>query len=191
MAMTDRELIERVLEGRQEDFAELVRRHHARVLALCASMLHDRAAADDAAQEVFLKAYESLGDFRADSAFSTWLHRVAVNKCLDARRAESRRRSDSLEALTESEDARLKWLLADPRDDRAHFIEDADLVARTLARLDEDHRIVLTLRELQGFTYEELAETLDCTVDAIKARLQRARRAFRDMLGHISPPDGV
>ena len=189
--MTDHQLIERVLEGRQQDFAELVRRHHPKVFALCVSMLHDRAAADDAAQEVFLKAYESLAQFRGDSAFSTWLYRVATNKCLDMRRAESRRRQDSLEALTEAEDSRLKWLLEDPRGDRVHFIEDADLVAKVLERMPEDHRVVLTLRELEGLTYEELAETLDCTVDAIKARLQRARRDFREQLRHLLPSDGV
>lgn len=187
---TDEQLIARVLDGQQAAFADLVRRHHAKVHALCASMLHDRAAADDAAQEVFLKAYDHLADFRGDARFSTWLYRVATNKCLDARRAESRRRSESLEALTEGEDEKLRWLLADPRD-RLHFIEEADLVKKVLDRLPEDHRLILTLREMQGLDYKEIAETMECTVDAVKARLQRARRDFRDTLRHICPSDGV
>lgn len=187
---TDEQLIERVREGDQDAFAELVRRHHPKVLALCVSMLHDRAASDDAAQEVFLKAYAHLDDFRGDARFSTWLYRVATNKCLDARRAESRRRSDSLEAMTEGEDEKLRWLLADPRD-RLHFTEEADLVRRVLDRLPEDHRVILTLREMEGLEYKELAETLECTVDAVKARLQRARRGFRETMRHICPPEGV
>lgn len=186
----DNELIERILEGEQRHYAELVRRHHAKVFALCLAMLHDRASADDAAQDAFLKAYENLPEFRRDSSFSTWLYRIASNRCLDLRRAEARRRSESLEALTEGEDEKLRWLLADPRDSH-HFIEEADLVRKVLARLPDDYRIILTLREMQGLDYRELSEALDCTVDSVKAKLQRARREFREMLRHISPPENV
>src|SRR5471030_797501 len=95
--INDNDVIARVLAGSRDEYAELIRRHHARVLGLCVSMLGP-SAAEDAAQEVFLKAYDRLKDFRRDSAFSTWLYRVASNHCLDALRRDARRRTESLEA---------------------------------------------------------------------------------------------
>jgi RNA polymerase sigma-70 factor (ECF subfamily) len=186
---TDNELIESVLGGSQGDYAELIRRHHARVLGLCSSMVGP-SAADDAAQEVFLKAYDRLKDFRRDSAFSTWLYRVASNHCLDLLRRESRRRSDSLEELTEREGARLQSLLAEPSSAERAF-EDGELVRAALARLPDDYRVILTLRELEGLEYAELMAALDCSMDSVKAKLQRARRSLREALRHILPPERV
>jgi RNA polymerase sigma-70 factor, ECF subfamily len=189
VAITDNELIERVLAGSREDFAELVRRHFARVLGLCASMLGP-SAADDAGQEVFLKAYARLKDFRRDSAFSTWLYRVASNHCLDQLRRDARRRTESLEALTERESPGLQRLLAEPGD-AARSLEDAELVRAVLDRLPEDYRLILTLRELEGLEYKELMAALDCSMDSVKAKLQRARRLFRETLRHILPAGRV
>lgn len=187
--MTDEDLIDSVLAGEQGDYAELVRRHHARVAGLCASMV-GASAAEDAAQEVFLKAYDRLKDFRRDSAFSTWLYRVATNHCLDLLRREGRRRTESLEALTEREGPRLERLLAAP-DGAERSLDDADLVRRVLAELPDDYRVILTLREMEGLEYKELMAALDCSMDSVKAKLQRARRAFRDAMRHILPPEGV
>lgn len=187
--ITDNELISRVLSGERDDYAELVRRHHARVHGLCASMV-GVSAAEDAAQEVFLKAYDRLEDYRGDSAFSTWLYRVASNHCLDVLRREGRRRSESLEALAEREGARIERLFSEP-DDAVRSLEDADLVRRVLAELPEDYRLILTLREMEGLEYKELMTALDCSMDSVKAKLQRARRRFREALRHILPPADV
>jgi RNA polymerase sigma-70 factor (ECF subfamily) len=187
--MNDNELIERVLAGNQDDYAELIRRHHARVFGLCVSMLGP-SAAEDAAQEVFLKAYARLKDFRRDSSFSTWLYRVASNHCLDVLRRETRRRSESLEELTEREAPTLQRLLADPRD-AVRSLEDAELVRAVLDRLPEDYRLILTLREMEGLEYKELMTALDCSMDSVKAKLQRARKQFRETLRHILPPERV
>lgn len=187
--VSDNELIESVLSGGQDDYAELVRRHHARVAALCVSML-GRSAAEDAAQEVFLKAYARLRDFRRDSAFSTWLYRIASNHCLDALRAEARRKSESLDGLVEREGPGLQRLLADPGDAPRSF-EDSELVRDVLSRLPDDYRLILTLREMEGLEYKELMEALDCSMDSVKAKLQRARRKFREVLRHILPKENV
>jgi len=188
-AIDDNEIIARVLDGDPAEYAELVRRHHARVFALCASLLGP-SAAEDAAQEVFLKAYERLADYRGDSAFSTWLYRVASNLCLDVLRRERRRRSESLDALTEREGARLERLLAEPGD-AARALEDVDLARRALAALPEDYRLILTLREMEGLEYKELMAALDCSMDSVKAKLRRARRSFREALRHILPSGDV
>src|SRR4051812_42500427 len=98
---SDKELVARARDGDDRAFGELIRRHHARIAGLCASLLGGPSQADDAAQEVFLKAYRSLGQYRGTSSFSTWLYRIASNQCLDLLRAQSRRRSESLEAALE------------------------------------------------------------------------------------------
>jgi RNA polymerase sigma-70 factor (ECF subfamily) len=187
--LPDREIIERVRAGHRDEFAELVRRHHARVLGLCVSMLGDEALAEDAAQEAFLKAYASLEGFRSDASFSTWLYRIAANRCLDLRRLRSRRPAESLDALVEQESPRLRSLLGDPG--RGKAAEAADLVRRVLDALPEDYRLILTLREMQGLDYKELMEALDCSMDSVKARLRRARLSFQEKLRHITEADGV
>lgn len=158
------------------------------MLGLCVSLV-GRSAAEDAAQEVFLKAYERLADFRRDSAFSTWLYRVASNHCLDLLRREARRRTESLDDLAERAGPRLERLLAQPGGERT--LEDAELVREVLAALPEDYRVLLTLRELEGLEYKELMAALDCSMDSVKAKLQRARRLFRETVRHILPSERV
>ncbi len=187
--ITDTELIESVLAGEAGDYAELIRRHHARVHGLCASLV-GVSAADDAAQEIFLKAYDRLKDYRGDCAFSTWLYRVSSNHCLDLLRKETRRRCESLEALTEREGPRIERLFAED-DGAERSREDCDLVRRVLAELPEDYRLILTLREMEGLEYKELMGALDCSMDSVKAKLRRARRRFRDVLRHILPLENV
>jgi RNA polymerase sigma-70 factor (ECF subfamily) len=188
---SDAALIESVLGGRQEAYAELVRRHHPRVFGLCVSMLGDRAQAEDAAQDVFLKAYRRLSDFRGDAALSTWLYRVAANRCLDLLRSAGRRREESWEAFVEREGDGLRRLLAEPAAEAPLVSEDADLVRRTLERLPEDYRLILTLREVEGLDYRELTKALDCSMDSVKAKLRRARQRFREILGHIESSENV
>lgn len=176
---SDQELIDSVLAGEQGDYAELVRRHHAKVMGVCLSMLSDEASAQDAAQDVFLKAYRALREFKGGSTFGTWLYRIASNRCLDVLRQRTRRAEDPLEAIKE-----------EPRE-KTDASEEKELVDRTLARLPEDYRLILTLREIEGLSYAELMEVLDCSLDSVKAKLQRARKAFAEELRHIHGPSGV
>jgi RNA polymerase sigma-70 factor, ECF subfamily len=187
---TDAELVGRAARGDRDAFGELVRRHHARVAGLCASLLDDPAEADDAAQEVFVKAYRKLSAFRADAQLSTWLYRVATNHCLDARRKTARRRQVSLDALIEQEGDAVSRLFEEGGP-RPGAEEDADLARRLLASLPEGYREVLVLRETEGLSYDEMARVLDCSLDAVKARLKRARAALHDGLRHFSAPGDV
>lgn len=186
----EQELIDGVLAGRRDDYADLVRRHYPRILGLCVSMLGDASEAEDAAQETFLKAYRSLADFEGKSSFGTWLHRIASNRCLDALRRRTRRGEESLDALLETEGPRVRRLVAEPARG-GDPSGDADLVRRVLDRLTPEHRLILTLRELQGLDYKELMEALDCSMDAVKSRLRRARAAFLMLARHISGSSGV
>jgi RNA polymerase sigma-70 factor (ECF subfamily) len=187
---TDVRLAERARSGDRDAFAELVGRHHARVLGLCRSWLGSGEAAEDAAQDVFLKAYQALGSFRGTSAFSTWLYRIAVNRCMDVRRSAARARQDSLDALIEERGDDLYRLLGQAPD-ASTAPEAGDLARRLLAALPDDYRTILWLREVEGFTYEELTRALDCSLDAVKARLRRARAEVEEKLRHFSGSEGV
>ncbi|OGR82429.1 MAG: hypothetical protein A3J74_08005 [Elusimicrobia bacterium RIFCSPHIGHO2_02_FULL_57_9] len=178
------------LGGERDSFAQLVRRHHANILWLCASLLGDRTLADDAAQEIFLKAYQSLGSFKGSSSFSSWLYRIASNHCLDLLRRKTREKTQSLDALLENNSLALERLIqAAP--DAALSTENADLLERVLSSLAPEYRLILTLREISGLNYEELAQTLDCSLDAVKGRLKRARRQLEEILRHLSKSGNV
>lgn len=122
------------------------------------------ALAEDAAQEAFIKAYHSLDRFKGDSSFSTWLYRIAANHCKDLLRKRARQKTEPLEAVVQEMGERLE-----------EGRENADLIERMLAAIPEDYRAVLILRETEGMSYQEIAQTLNISVDAVKARLKRAR----------------
>lgn len=171
------------------DFAALVREHAPRIRALCAATLGNAEEAEDAAQETFLKAHRALGRFTGASSIATWLHRIAVNECLDRLRAAARRRTDSLDAFLEADASALGAVLAEASP--AQALEDRDTVERLLGRLPPEQRLALTLCEADGLTYEEIAQVMSCSVDSVKARIRRARAELLDMARHFSGPNNV
>ena len=179
--------IQRVREGHPDAYAHLVRASEARVRRMCAALLGDAAAGDDAAQDVFLKAYRALGSFRGDAAFSTWLYRIAANHCRDLLRARARHPTESWDALLEEHGEQIHQLLASPEDSHAARAS-AETVEAMLAHLPPDVRVLLTLREIEGLSYAELAVALGCSVDAVKARLRRARQTLTEKLRHVLNP---
>ena len=175
----DRELIERILDGQTEAYAELVRRHQDHIYGLCLSLTKNPTDAEDAAQEIFLKAYRRLKDFRFESSFGTWLYRVAYHHSLDLLKARARRPSESLDALVEAK-GEFAAEVADKPDPSS--LDDA---RRVLERLRPEDRLVLTLREVNGLSYEEMTRALDISLDAVKSRLRRARDTLRDSARHF------
>jgi RNA polymerase sigma-70 factor, ECF subfamily len=179
----DLDIVNRTLAGDREAYAELVRRHHTKMIGLCASLLGNRTEAEDAAQEIFIKAFHSLSSFRQDSSFSTWLYRIASNHCLDLLRRRARQRSESLEALLERSGDKVETLFAAPSDPSSPEME--ELAHQILASLPPDYRLILTLREAQGLSYQEIAKTLDISLDSVKARLHRARKLLEKVGQHF------
>ncbi len=147
-------------------------------------MLADPTQAEDAAQEVFIKAYQALGQFRGTASFSTWLYRIAVNHCTDLLRKAARRKTESWEALLEREGEKAEALFA--ASPHIESSEHTELLAKLLSHLSETSRTILVLREVQGLNYQQLAEALGCTVDAVKGRLKRARQEMEIKLRHFS-----
>ena len=183
-------MIRSILEGNREAYAELIQAYQAKVLRLCSALLRDPTLAQDAAQDIFLKTYQALGSFRGGAAFSTWLYRIAANHCKDLLRQRTRQRIESWEALIEEQGEMLQVLLTHPGDPRAAVVS-ADLIERVLSQLAPEERLILTLREMEGLSYQELAEALACSIDAVKARLRRARQTLHEKLRHISRPTSV
>lgn len=182
--ISDPEIIELILDGHTEAYADLVRQYHKRVMGYCFSMLADHSEAEEAAQDVFVKAYRSLGKFKGDSSFSTWLYRITANHCLDVLRKRNRRRTVSLDALLEQDGNRVQELFSEPGTFQAR-LEDRQLADRILSTLPSDYRTILTLREADGLEYQEIAKVLHCSLDAVKGRLARARKQLMANLRHL------
>lgn len=174
----------------REDFEALLREHHPRIIGLCASLLGEASAAQDAAQEVFLKAYRALDRFEGKSSPETWLYRIAVNHCLDLKRKSARRKTESLDALLEKEGEAIGRLFSASGPEAA-VLEAADLADRLLSQLPPEQRAALTLKEMGGLSYPEIARVLECSVESVRARLRRARRSLEEKLRHFSGPGGV
>lgn len=122
-----------------------------------------------------MKAYRQLSNFRGDSAFPTWLARIASHHCIDVLRGRARHPVESLDDVSSEA---FGDSFADTSPSPAETMLSAETLQTALAVLPEDGRTIVLLREMEGLTYEEIAETLKCTVDAVKARLQRARALF-------------
>ena len=196
MTDPDDRLIQRYLEGDQGAFTTLVERHETRVYNVCLRILGDREDARDAAQDTFITVLRKLPQFRGESAFSTWLHRVAVNACYDALRKRKRHPMLRLAPTDDGESAPERGPAApDPAEAVAGEID----VVRALAQVPEDYRIALILADVQDLAYEEISKALDVPLGTVKSRVHRGRvalaRALRipgeDTPGSREPDQGL
>jgi RNA polymerase sigma-70 factor, ECF subfamily len=177
MAFTDDvDLIRRFKDGDRSAFEAIVLHYQDRIYNLCLYMLKDTEDAREAAQDAFIKAYRNLKDFQPRAALYTWLYRITVNTCLDYRRktpVEAFRGDDVLGALASNEPSPER--LTESR-------ETADAIQRALQELSKELRVAIVLREIEGLSYEEIAEVLRISVGTVKSRIARAREALRTLL---------
>jgi RNA polymerase sigma-70 factor, ECF subfamily len=177
-AVDDRELVRRAQGDDQEAFEELLRRHQHRVFAVAGGILRRREDVEDIAQQVFVKAYFSLKRFDQRAAFSTWLYKITVNECWDLLRKKKVRplvyESDLSEEQAKQVIAAEGKNSAGP--DISDRLEARERVERLMEGLDERDRLMLILKEVEGFAVEEIAEVLDLNANTVKVRLFRARR---------------
>jgi RNA polymerase sigma-70 factor (ECF subfamily) len=159
-------------------FRLLVTRYRDRVVNTAYRFLGDRRDAEDIAQEVFLRVYRALSDFRAESSFSTWLYRVTVNTSKNQLRRRSRRPT----LLEPDLDSLVTRLPTNPSaEQRVLTREKRDMIQNTIEQLPTTHREALILRDLQGLSYREIAEVLDIGLSAAKMRVRRARLGFQEL----------
>jgi len=187
-------VINAVLDGDVNAYEYLVKAYEKNVYNLALKMVGNSEDAYDMSQEAFIKAYNSLHSFRGDSKFSVWLYRIVSNVCLDYLRARNRKATVSLSVENDDgEDVELD--IADEANSPQALLDRSltrDAVRRGLQSLPPEHREILLLREIQGMSYEEIADTLDLEVGTVKSRIFRARKklcAFLVKDGNI--PDYV
>jgi len=185
---SDWELVQLAGEGEKDAFRELVERYQRRVLSVVTGMLHDREAALDVTQETFIKAYRSIGRFKGDASFYTWIYRIAVNLAIDYQRREWRRPIvDNSRTSGESTHDDLLDRIGDetPASDPFQATKDSELRSRVREAIDEltpDHKAVILLRELEGLSYEEISRVMQCSKGTVMSRLHYARKKLQKRL---------
>jgi len=177
---TDQQLVEMVQQGNKAAFDLLVRKYQNKVLSLVSRFVKNQGDVPDVAQEAFIKAYRALPNFRGDSAFYTWLYRIAVNTAKNHLAAQKRRPSSSDLDIEESEFFDDADKLRDSASPERLLLtnELRDAVINTLEALPEDLRTAISLRELDGLSYEDIANVMDCPVGTVRSRIFRAREAL-------------
>ena len=189
---TEQDLVLRAKEGDQDAFAQLVRNNERQVYYLALRMLNKPEDAEEAAQEAFLSAWRNLSSFKAESAFSIWLYRLTSNLCIDLIRKENRRRKVaplvSLDEETDGSAIQIADMRFNPESETMRR-ELQTALAAGMETLSPDHRRILTLRELGGLSYGEIAAALGLEEGTVKSRIARARLQLRKFLlscGNIS-----
>jgi RNA polymerase sigma-70 factor (ECF subfamily) len=184
-ALSDAELVRKCQTGEWRAYNELIARHQDKLFNLICRCVGNMEDARDLCQEVFLKAFRALPEFRGDAAFGTWLHQIGVNALISWRR---RRRGHAAASLNSGGNDPDADSAADPPDvstDPAQLADQHErerFVQRAISELDEEQRILVVLRDVQGFDYQEIARMLGCPRGTVKSRLHRARLVLRDKL---------
>lgn len=184
MSQDDRELIARCQAGDLQAFEPLVEKYRQRVWRLALQILRDREEALDVAQETFVRAFQSINKFRGQSAFYTWLFRIAVNLATDRhRKTAARIRAFGAEAVPEEEWERVMPDTAAHPDLEASRAEERAKITRALDALPRNHRTIIMLSDVEGLSYREIAQVLRCPIGTVMSRLHNARRRLRALLG--------
>ena len=181
---TDQALVERVQSGDKKAFDLLVLKYQQRIMKVLSRYVRDPSEVQDLAQEAFIKAYRALPNFRGDSAFYTWLYRIAINTAKNFVVAQGRRPpNDDIEA-TEAEQYDGESALKDYASPERETLRDEikETVFKAIDELPEDLKTAITLRELEGMSYEEIAEAMDCPIGTVRSRIFRAREAIDNQL---------
>jgi RNA polymerase sigma-70 factor (ECF subfamily) len=186
----DQQLVERAQRGDKHAFELLVAKYQRRLGRLISRFVRNAAEAEDVTQDAFIKAYRALPSFRGDSAFYTWLYRIGINTAKNHLVAQGRRAPTSTpfdaEEAEDFEDAALLHEVATPENELMSK-QVVEVVNSSLQELPDDLRTALTLREIEGLSYEEIAAVMDCPIGTVRSRIFRAREAIaanlRPLLG--------
>ncbi len=185
--MSDEILVERVKRGDYLAFEELVAKYQNRVYGLAFRLTRNKMDAEDALQDVFLRVYQKIKDFRGESAFSTWLYKISLNEALMKLRKKQHRREESIEEAmpkfrSDGSYAGMVTNFSISPENEALKAEAQRLIQAAIDKLPEDYRSVLLLRDREGFSAQEVSQMLELSIPAIKSRLHRARLFLRQAL---------
>ncbi|MFT5084853.1 MAG: RNA polymerase sigma-70 factor (ECF subfamily) [Lentisphaeria bacterium] len=177
---TDRQLVERVQAGDKRAFDLLVLKYQHKIISIISRYVKDSAEVYDVAQEAFIKAYRAIGNFRGESAFYTWIYRIAINTAKNHLVSRGRRPPSSDVDVEDAEFYSGSDLLKDVASPEGELMRDQleALVNKAISDLPEDLRTAVTLREMDGLSYEDIADVMGCPVGTVRSRIFRAREAI-------------
>ena len=183
----DEDLVLRVQQGDKSAFDFLVIKYQHKIIQLVNRYVKDPSEAQDVAQEAFIKAYRALGNFRGDSAFYTWLYRIAINTAKNYLVSRSRRSSDYQVDIQDAEALENAPQLQGMETPERLLLnqEIIDTIKTAIDKLPEEMRTAIMLREFEGMSYEEIAEAMDCPVGTVRSRIFRAREAIDNKLNPL------
>ncbi|MBS3963039.1 MAG: RNA polymerase sigma factor RpoE, partial [Methylomonas sp.] len=176
----DQGLVRRVQQGDKAAFDLLVIKYQHKIVHLVNRYVKDPSEAQDVAQDTFIKAYRALGDFRGESAFYTWLYRIAINTAKNYLLSRSRRHSEYEIDVQDAEQVENAPQLKDMDTPENMLMNEqiVEVIRSAIEKLPEEMRIAITLREFEGMSYEEIAEAMDCPIGTVRSRIFRAREAI-------------
>jgi RNA polymerase sigma-70 factor, ECF subfamily len=179
-------LLSSAKKGDIEAFEKLTGQYRKKIYNIALRMTGNREDASDLAQEVLIKVYKSLRSFREESSFSTWVYRITKNLCIDEFKKQSRRKTVSLDENVELKENTVKRQVESDEPGPYEQYEKSEIkriVTDAIGALSEEHRMVIILRDLQGFSYEEISKIVKCPEGTVKSRINRARQALKELLG--------
>lgn len=186
--LDEREIISASLKGDREAFRVLVEKYQTKILRLVLQIVYSKEDAEDIVQESFVKAYLSLESFRGESSFYTWIYRIAFNMAIDFKRKVARRGGDAFELSDiESGKAVPSNINSDLPIDTVYRKEQSSLINKALNSLSEEHRTVIVLREIDGLSYDDIAQITGATLGTVMSRLHYARKKLQSALDEIKP----
>ena len=188
--MEESRLVEQSKHGDEEAFGVLVKKYKTKVFNLAYSFTRDRETADDLAQEVFIKVYYALEKFKFQSGFGTWLYRIAVNHFKDYLRKHARERHVSIETLGREVPSSISEDEIKIKERAQEATDRKKLLYESLQSLPEKHEVILTLRDIQGHSYEEIAGILKLSPGTVDSRLHRARKMLRKKIAPFLSQEG-
>ena len=183
-SVTDQQLVERVKRGDKSAFDLLVLKYQHRIINLVSRFVRNPADALDVTQEAFLKAYRALPNFRGESAFYTWMYRIAVNTAKNYLSVQSRRPIEADQDISEIEQIEGDNALKDQATPESMLLRDElqATVIRAIENLPVDLQTAITLREIEGLSYDEIAGVMECPIGTVRSRIFRAREAVNNQL---------
>ena len=185
MDLSDSELVDRAKAGDRDAARQLVERYQRRILGVVIGMVRNPEDAREVVQETFVRAFRNLEGFKGDSSFYTWLYRIAVNQAIDLQRRESKRPSSEYDETQPLGEAAMAFGGKTTGDDPFQAVRNRELGRKIFDAIDDltpDHRAVILLREIEGLSYEEISESLDCSLGTVMSRLHYARKKLQARL---------
>lgn len=180
----DELLLRRACKGDVQAFEELMQSHESRIYAIALRMMGNREDAQDCAQEAMVRIYRAMGSFKGQSALATWIYRITMNTCLDELRRRKARKVTSLDSLVDN-----GWSPTDTGDTSEEYglrVEKQNALNRAIQSLPDDMRAAIILRDVKGYSYDEIASILGANVGTIKSRISRGREKLREILSKQS-----